>query len=639
VHSNGDTVFAWEDYRNGNTDIYLQRYNSTGAQPPLWGGDLAAIELDRFYYLSGTAQSNTIDTMSANISAATLDAKLDLRGGQAQFFLSNDGGANWAAVALGAAHSFSTTGSDLRWRVDLNSDPVWSRTPLVDSVHIEYTDVLPNTDAYESDDTCPTARPISLNGTAQAHTFHAKTDFDWVKFEVISGTTYVVQTSNAQTNADTTLELYETCPQPPVATNPNTFGSDTRVTWKATFSGTAFAKVLNDSTSAGATNGQNTGYDLAVRTNKAAPVAVIVAGRNDENSVAANINFAADAAYKKLLAAGIPKTNIRYLNPNANRDVDGDGNASNDIVPLNSANNVRDAIQDWARQQGVKLGVPFFLYLMDHGGVDTFYANGSAHQIKAADLNLWLGNLEATTGADNVNIIIEACKSGSFLNTSALGPGKISGNNRVVVVSTSDDKDAYASPQGAYFSDTFWTALGENRDMKTAFERGRLGVQAVGVPQTPWLDDNGDGVADARDGAVARGRGLGDLVAGVPPVIDTATTGTIVNGQTLAARVRDDLGVSSVRVEIFPPGYMPPAPSADSTTRVLNVPTATMASSPMSNTLFTINYNGFTQTGIYKLVIYAIDLEGNQALPFTTQLTVTSGVTLDPLVYLPLVRR
>ena len=39
------------------------------------------------------------------------------------------------------------------------------------------------------------------------------------------------------------------------------------------------------------------------------------------------------------------------------------------------------------------------------------------------------------------------------------------------------------------------------------------------------------------DGGLAGGRGFGSLTAGIPPVIDSATNGLIMNGQTLQARV------------------------------------------------------------------------------------------------------
>jgi len=67
------------------------------------------------------------------------------------------------------------------------------------------------------------------------------------------------------------------------------------------------------------------------------------------------------------------------------------------------------------------------------------------------------------------------------------------------------------------------------------------------------------------------------------------------------------------------------------------VPTATLTSH--GGGLFTASYNGFTQTGVYKLVVYATDTQGNQALPFTTVVTVTTTTAQHTRVLLPLVAK
>jgi hypothetical protein len=56
-----------------------------------------------------------------------------------QFYLTNDGGAHWAQVTPGVTRVFTTTGSDLRWRAMLSMDPIWNRTPVVNSLRIEYS--------------------------------------------------------------------------------------------------------------------------------------------------------------------------------------------------------------------------------------------------------------------------------------------------------------------------------------------------------------------------------------------------------------------------------------------------------------------------------------------------------------------
>jgi hypothetical protein len=622
--SGDNTSVAWVDLRDGDPNIYTQRLTSAGTRG--WGADLNVVQPDHFYFPTGTAQSRTVDTVTGNIHSATLTADYQTNGGEVRFYLTNDGGAHWVTAPAGAATVFTTTGSDLRWRAVLSVDPVWNRTPVVNSLRIEYSTQVPYADDYEMpDDTCAQAQPIQVNGAAQAHTFHQQGDADWVWFNVTSGSTYIVQTSNTQANADTKLELRPSCPQPPLASDDNAFGRDARITWQATFSGPVYVQVSNHDPSV---YGPDTGYDLSVRTFTQPPVAVIVAGHDDGYTLQPNIDHAADMAYRTFVNSGVPKANVRYFGPHPNRDVDGNG-LHDDIYATVTITGVREAVQDWSREQGVQLGVPFYVYLVDHGHYDQFLADGTAHKIWATDLNLWLSNLEATSGADNVTVILEACHSGSFIDVTDLGPAEVSGRNRVVIASTSSALNAYPSAQGAYFSDVLWTALGQNQDLKAAFETATQGVQATGLSQQPWLDDNGDAVADGRDGALARSRGLGAPFAGSPPAIDWVRVGPVSDGQaTIRAQVRDDFGVAGVWVEVYPPDFVEPEPTQDGTTPVLDVPTAALALA--GTDLYSGAHDGFTRTGEYRLVVYARDGDGNLALPRSVGMCVGC-------VYLPLV--
>lgn len=625
VGDGNHTAVVWKDGRNGNDDIYAQRLDQVGKT---WSADLQVVYPDSFFFPIGSIQSRTVDDTDAPITEATLAAHYTLHGGNIVLFLTNDGGVTWLPVTSGVTHVFTTTGSDLRWRAVLIGDPVWRhRTPVVNSLRIEYSTDVSGGDDYEPDDTCTQAQPLAVNGAVQAHTFHQQADEDWAWFDVVSGTTYIIQTSNTQTNADTELELRSACFQPPFAGDDNVFGQDARITWRASFSGPVYVKVSNhDPTVYGA----DTGYDLSVRTFTQPPVVVIVAGHDDRYSLQSNIDAMADMAYRTFLNSGVPKGNIRYFGPNPARDVDGNG-LNDDLYATVTIPGVRDTVQNWSREQGVQLGVPFYVYLVDHGHYDQFLAAGSATKISAADLNLWLSNLEATSGADNLNVILEACKSGSFIDVTTLGPMHISGHNRVVIASTSSTLNAYPSPQGGYFSDVFWTAVGQNQDLKTAFEWAKQAVQATGLSQHPWLDDNGDAVADGRDGALARGRGLGGAFAGSPPVIDWVTVEAASGQATLQAQVRDDFGVSLVWAEVYAPDFVEPEPSQDGTTPVLNIPTTTLMLA--GSNLYGATYP-LTQTGSYRLVVYALDDEGNRALP--QAMRVCAGCTF---VYLPLVLR
>ncbi|MFA5134618.1 MAG: carboxypeptidase-like regulatory domain-containing protein [Patescibacteria group bacterium] len=78
-----------------------------------------------------------------HITAATLSATEELNGKTANYFLSADGGTNFENVTLGSEHSFSNAGSDLRIRVELETDDEDVTPKVLDmslSYSIEYYD-------------------------------------------------------------------------------------------------------------------------------------------------------------------------------------------------------------------------------------------------------------------------------------------------------------------------------------------------------------------------------------------------------------------------------------------------------------------------------------------------------------------
>ena len=121
---------------------------------------------------------------------------------------------------------FTSTGSDLRWRVELFADLATVQSPIVDTIRIEYDTQLPSDgDLYEIDDACSDGSSIIINGDGQLHNFHKVADFDWIVTPIVQGIDHFVQTSETQENADTTLELHQTCSSGSFAYEDNAFGA------------------------------------------------------------------------------------------------------------------------------------------------------------------------------------------------------------------------------------------------------------------------------------------------------------------------------------------------------------------------------------------------------------------------------
>jgi hypothetical protein len=271
------------------------------------------------------------------------------------------------------------------------------------------------------------------------------------------------------------------------------------------------------------------------------------------------------------------------------------------------------------------------VFIFDHGVAGKIYLNGVNNFITPENLDTWLSQLEAAKSGLRVNVILEACFAGSFIRAAnasdavagynnASFPSALSKPGRVVIASTNAVTRAYASATGANFSDAFIAALDRGESLFTAFQEGRYyaKVSSYNV-QAAWLDDNGDGVPNtSSDGAVAQVRGF--TYAGTfsgesySPYIAEAEVKNLVNGQgVIEADVRDDTGVLSVWAVIYPPSYQPPP--ATSGEMVKEILITVMLLDNDQDGLYNAIYPNFGETGLYRIVIYANDVDTQQGRP------------------------
>jgi hypothetical protein len=360
--------------------------------------------------------------------------------------------------------------------------------------------------------------------------------------------------------------------------------------------------------------------------------AVIVAGHNETFGLQTNIYNAANRAYRIFLSAGFTPDDIYYLAPVA-QDATGDGSPNTQNVPLSPAA-VQDALTTWAKTK-VGPGKPFYLYLMDHGFADKYCVTGctAGNVISPKELNDWLSNLEDVTKVDEVNVFIEACESGSFLDNlegNVQNPNNsLARQGRVVITSTSRDKNAYASTDGAFFSDTFFSCLADSGTIKACFDEASVAVTLAGVEQTPWLDDNADGRPNSGDGTVASTRTLTRFFSSVRPRI--LETNVEINGSNGVLTARVEPGAEALRLvwaAIYPPSFKEP----EGVTLNLNMPVVRLEPDANTPGLYRFNYiNGFTEQGDYRIIFYAQDRLGINATP-------RRAGEMDG-IYLPLINR
>lgn len=398
--------------------------------------------------------------------------------------------------------------------------------------------------------------------------------------------------------------------------------------------------------------------------------AIVVAGfyRNND-PVQDNIDQTAQRAYNLFKSKGRTDSEIYFLS--ANSEVDHfDGPAT--------LRRLEYAITDWAKQQLVREDVithqVLTLYLIDHGGPDEFYLNKINQEILTPnDLHEWLETLEKDFPDLRVNVIIEACKSGTFIEQRN---GSISKPNRVIITSSNAGRDAFVSYYGAAFSDNFLTFLNQEYSLGYSFQEASNIVDKQHRSQNPWIDANGNGIHNEPDDiAQASLRGFhedGTFGGDWPPYIadvtyetseaartsSVRTTGSANMAVMFRAEVRhqydndaihpfddansadnDDAGVWAV---VYPPDYAPPSDDdAIEGDEQLNDAGLTVIDFAPENTakkaLFVGAYDGFTQPGIYRVIIHARDIYGLQAQPVTIEVMV-EGVA-DYQIFLPAVSR
>ena len=531
--------------------------------------------------------------------------------------------------------TWSTTGTQVITVTVRNSKGMTGTTHSVDIATISSRDV------YETDDTCGQAQEISTDGAPRTHTYHDSDDVDWAFFQATADTIYIIEAiTPADSKADVALEIYDACGGTAQDGQDNTFSPNVSLSLTAFQDGPLYLRLADR---AGGASGDTTDdeaaiYYLAVRAlAQTAPggAVVIVAGKNKaSDSLQSNIYHVTNAAYRLFLANGYdPNSNIRYLAPDTDDSrLDADGDGTPDANGVSTKVNLQQAITQWAADK-VDADHAFTLYMMDHGGYDVFYLNYLNNQpeiVKSSELAGWLDELEAAAPGVEVNVILEACHSGSFIDPEQ----SISRLGRVVIASTGAYPLAYASQQGAVFSDAFLAALGRGMSLNSSFAEAKWAVGQAHPDQTPWLDDNGNGIPnEPEDGQEAARRGFayaGTLTdAQWPPYIAWAGVNQRTGLIEAEVRVQESKIISDVRALVYAPSYEPPEPGEDMPQE--DVPQVEL-DDPDGDGVYTAMHAGFVEPGVYRVVVYAVDDTGLNARPEEASSSDKSMAVFLPIV-------
>ncbi len=481
-------------------------------------------------------------------------------------------------------------------------------------------------DDYEVDNDCADASPIETDGMIQSHTFHASADEDWVSFEGTEGLTYTIEARTPATStADVVLELYDSCTGGYQDSQGNTFSPDISIRFDAPHDGTYYIRLTNQDPANG---GDDVAYNLSVReplVNPAPGALIVVAGRHSaSDELQNNIHNVTDAVYRLFQKHGYPKDRIRYLATDLTLDPDGGGA---DVYASATNVNLEEVVTEWAVTK-VSADRALTIYLVDHGNRDKFYLDKPYGEwLEPDDLDSWIDQLEDDVPGLKVNVIVEACFSGSFVD-------ELSKDGRVVIASTGAWVQAHASNDGANFSDTFIDGLDQGMSLLGAFKEGADAAKLAFPVQISGLDDDGNAQAnDQDDGQQAAQRGFafaGTLAAEVwPPYIKQAEVRDLQDGTgQIWAEVEDDEDVRWVVAVIYPPSQQT---TGEEEKMATSPPPVTLWEA--GNNWHNATYTEFDEMGEYRILIYAEDDIGLQGRP--KLITVQTGYQ----IYLPLVLR
>lgn len=487
-------------------------------------------------------------------------------------------------------------------------------------------------DDYEDDNDCSNYRGIATTGSVQLHTFHEANDEDWVRFEAIKDHQYLIQVDVPNGSAaDVSVEVYPECDTLDIANQAATFSPGVRLNFKAPNAGFYYLRLLNQDTDIA---GDDVRYSLSIRSLSEATrpgALILVAGSIEaDDPVQDNIYHVTDAVYQLFINKGYQPDQIFYIAPDVSRpNVDARAEKAT----------LRNAIKEWAASQ-IEVEGAVTIYMMDHGERDRFYLDKERGEyFSPSELDEWLTELEQSSRDLPVNVVIDACYSGSFV----AGEQSIVGENRVIITSTDEKNLAWASADGAIFSDHFLDALGRNESLFNAYQETKSSVQAAHQFQLPLLNgDTNNQPDEASDGALAATRGFGNVgsldVRNWPPhIFEAQLAGEILAGEaTIQAEVRDDIDVKRVWAEIYLPGYSAPT---EGDRLVHNEIDGTLVRSinllDNGNHRYSTVFDNFNEPGTYRIVVYAEDESGVNARPRVIEVTVGQSLDSGSKIYIP----
>ncbi|QTA83814.1 NHL repeat-containing protein [Desulfonema limicola] len=336
--------------------------------------------------------------------------------------------------------------------------------------------------------------------------------------------------------------------------------------------------------------------------------AIIVAGGGPftGNKLWDVTQMCANNAYYTLTYRGIGNENIRYLSSNTGLDLNNDGEP--DTVKATN-DNLKYEIQQCAVDTDMLI-----LYLVDHGGNETFLMNHE-EKLEADFLAQCLDNLQ-TNHSCQVVFIYDACNSGSFY--SALSPY----DKRVVITSTSPDQNAWFISQGAIsFSNYFWTNIFNCYDIQESFKRTKTVIQSITNKQIPLINTETTAII-----------GSCTVQNNAPEISNQEKVYHGEKSASFSANVTDNDGIGRVWGVIVPPNDL----QAASDLPLLKLPSVELMPATDISDVYTGRYDYFETEGDWNIFLHASDSKGNISVSdYPVQITMGNSLRRKAIIIAP----
>ncbi len=490
------------------------------------------------------------------------------------------------------------------------------------------TPTPPPGDAYESDNTCSNAHTLSVNGQAEKRTFHVPSESDWVQIEVVSGTTYLIETYlPAGSPANVDMQRYSECGGNVLEEQDQAAIPHMQLRYTAKNDDPLVLRLFNhDSTVAGT----DVTYELVARTlpdTVASDGVLLVLGylgeTSGEHKQSRILTNTIQEVQQLVQTAGY--TQVYELLPDLYESPP-------------TLDDVEQAVTVWAKE-AIADGGTLTIYIVGQSGSNSqapaIMLNKPTGETITPDLlSTWLDSLESRTAPITLNVVLDAPMAGGFLGT-LTKPG------RIVVASAAAEATAWAVDDRSLFTHYFVTALRRGSSLAAAYQQAQQAVTLASPWQQPTLKQSTGSYAAALRGLYATtsasNGGWSPVIASVVAPI----TATVSSDLAIQATIQDDESVAQAWGIVLPPDYTPPSPTGAFATHA-SLPNVTLTNQSSQSTRYeTVATDILTRTGTYHILLFARDNDDLLSVPAVVEVSVEEQATTFPdgVVYLPIVLR